>query len=353
VSFLSKALFAVAVGTALGLLATAAAVDRISLFGSVSSGPWVAYPALGSATIDPYARAALARSAYVPIGADEGLALTAARDDAGAGKRLMEFEAMIERHGGRLHVLEDGALVVAVTDADAATDQALKVARCALAVRALIGGFSLALVAGRATFSGPFPTGTAVERGVELDEERPPIGREQTAAVTGTTCTVRIDGNRPATLAEFATRSPVIAFHPEELSLSTGPAPGRRTLLDRLALFMDPTSADHRARYARALRARQQLLRKTAGSNPESAEIDAFEQLCAHHGAALTRARAAATLVRGKPTDQVPRAGRELAAVASALGYPDDADPGRFVDDYRRTTRHARTVVDRVFYEVD
>jgi glutamate-ammonia-ligase adenylyltransferase len=25
-------------------------------------------------------------------------------------------------------------------------------------------------------------------------------------------------------------------------------------------------------------------------------------------------------------------------------------DPGRFVDDYRRTTRHARTVVDQVFY---
>ena len=131
-------------------------------------------------------------------------------------------------------------------------------------------------------------------RFIEVDEELAPIGREQTAAVEGTACSVRIDGNRPASLAEFATRSPVIAFHPEELALSTGPAPGRRTLLDRLALFMDPTSADHRARYARALRARQQLLRKGAGSSLESADIDAFEQLCAHHGAALTRARALA-----------------------------------------------------------
>ncbi|RJQ72371.1 bifunctional [glutamine synthetase] adenylyltransferase/[glutamine synthetase]-adenylyl-L-tyrosine phosphorylase [Pseudonocardiaceae bacterium YIM PH 21723] len=63
-----------------------------------------------------------------------------------------------------------------------------------------------------------------------------------------------------------------------------------------------------------------------------------------------TRARNAVTLVRGKPTDQLPRTGREMIAVARSLGYPADADPGQFIDDYRRTTRHARTVVDRLFY---
>lgn len=130
------------------------------------------------------------------------------------------------------------------------------------------------------------------ETSAEPDPERPPIAREQTAAIEGATCSVRIDGNRPGSLAEFATRSPVIAFHPEELSLSTGPALGRRTLLDRLALFMDPASADHRARYTRALKARQQLLRR--GSSLDAGDIDAFEALCAQHGAALTRARAAA-----------------------------------------------------------
>lgn len=66
-----------------------------------------------------------------------------------------------------------------------------------------------------------------------------------------------------------------------------------------------------------------------------------------------TRARAAATLVRGKPTDQVPSSGHELVGVASALGYPIDADPGEFVDDYRRVTRRARAVVDRLFYLVE
>ncbi|MCP2262361.1 glutamate-ammonia-ligase adenylyltransferase [Streptoalloteichus tenebrarius] len=63
-----------------------------------------------------------------------------------------------------------------------------------------------------------------------------------------------------------------------------------------------------------------------------------------------TRARNAVTLVRGKPADQLPGSGRELAAVARALGYPASADPGEFVDDYRRTTRRARGVVERIFY---
>jgi glutamate-ammonia-ligase adenylyltransferase len=63
-----------------------------------------------------------------------------------------------------------------------------------------------------------------------------------------------------------------------------------------------------------------------------------------------SRARNAIFLVRGRPSDQLPRAGLELAGVARACGYGPDQDPGRFVDDYRRTTRRARTVVDRVFY---
>jgi glutamate-ammonia-ligase adenylyltransferase len=63
-----------------------------------------------------------------------------------------------------------------------------------------------------------------------------------------------------------------------------------------------------------------------------------------------TRARNAVTLVRGKPADQLPRSGRELAAVARAMGYPAGGDPGKFIDEYRRVTRRARAVVERVFY---
>lgn len=62
-----------------------------------------------------------------------------------------------------------------------------------------------------------------------------------------------------------------------------------------------------------------------------------------------TRARNATTVVRGKVSDQLPTAGRELAAVAAVLR--PDADPGGFVDAYRRTLRRARGVVERLFYE--
>jgi [glutamine synthetase] adenylyltransferase / [glutamine synthetase]-adenylyl-L-tyrosine phosphorylase len=63
-----------------------------------------------------------------------------------------------------------------------------------------------------------------------------------------------------------------------------------------------------------------------------------------------TRARNAVFLVRGRPSDQLPRPGVELAGVARASGYGPDADPGQFLDDYRRATRHARSVVEQVFY---
>ncbi|SNS44217.1 glutamate-ammonia-ligase adenylyltransferase [Geodermatophilus pulveris] len=62
------------------------------------------------------------------------------------------------------------------------------------------------------------------------------------------------------------------------------------------------------------------------------------------------RARNAVFLVRGRPSDQLPRPGVELAGVARASGYGPDAEPGQFLDDYRRATRQARGVVEQVFY---
>lgn len=52
-------------------------------FGEVRLGPWVAWPEIGSARIDPYARAVVARQGALPLGTGEGLALAATRDSEG------------------------------------------------------------------------------------------------------------------------------------------------------------------------------------------------------------------------------------------------------------------------------
>ncbi len=63
-----------------------------------------------------------------------------------------------------------------------------------------------------------------------------------------------------------------------------------------------------------------------------------------------TRVRNAIMLVRGRPSDQLPRRGPELAGVVRALGYGGRrGDPGEFLDEYLRTARRARQVVERVF----
>ncbi|MEV8156522.1 bifunctional [glutamine synthetase] adenylyltransferase/[glutamine synthetase]-adenylyl-L-tyrosine phosphorylase, partial [Streptomyces fradiae] len=62
-----------------------------------------------------------------------------------------------------------------------------------------------------------------------------------------------------------------------------------------------------------------------------------------------SRVRNGVMLVRGRAGDTFPADARELAAVGRYLGYgPGHA--GEMVDDYRRTTRRARAVVEQLFY---
>ncbi|WP_371481998.1 bifunctional [glutamine synthetase] adenylyltransferase/[glutamine synthetase]-adenylyl-L-tyrosine phosphorylase [Kitasatospora sp. NBC_00315] len=62
-----------------------------------------------------------------------------------------------------------------------------------------------------------------------------------------------------------------------------------------------------------------------------------------------SRVRAAVMLVRGRAGDSFPGDARELAGVARYLGY-GAGHSGELVDDYRRATRRARAVVEKVFY---
>jgi glutamate-ammonia-ligase adenylyltransferase len=66
-----------------------------------------------------------------------------------------------------------------------------------------------------------------------------------------------------------------------------------------------------------------------------------------------SRVRNALMIVRGRPTDQVPRQGVELAGLVRVIGGGSAGRAGEFVDDYLRTLRHARTVFERVFLGPD
>jgi glutamate-ammonia-ligase adenylyltransferase len=61
------------------------------------------------------------------------------------------------------------------------------------------------------------------------------------------------------------------------------------------------------------------------------------------------RIRDAVVLVRGRAADVLPTAQPALAAVASVLGYPPEAYQG-LLEDYRRSARRARKVMERLFY---
>jgi glutamate-ammonia-ligase adenylyltransferase len=61
----------------------------------------------------------------------------------------------------------------------------------------------------------------------------------------------------------------------------------------------------------------------------------------------VSRIRNAGFLVRGKPVSSLDELAHERAAAAALMGY-SESEP--LMDDYRRITRHARQVVERLFY---
>jgi glutamate-ammonia-ligase adenylyltransferase len=68
-----------------------------------------------------------------------------------------------------------------------------------------------------------------------------------------------------------------------------------------------------------------------------------------HAWRSVSRLRNAITLVTGRSGDQVPRDARERSAISSILGYGVGRSD-EMVNDYLRTTRRARAVVDRIFW---
>ncbi|HRJ70503.1 MAG TPA: DUF1214 domain-containing protein [Beijerinckiaceae bacterium] len=83
-------------GIAGGLGVTAWSVDSPPNFGVVEAGAWITRPKVGSTEADPYSRALHSAQGTIPLGASEGVELTAAVDSAG---RRLTAECAYRFHG--------------------------------------------------------------------------------------------------------------------------------------------------------------------------------------------------------------------------------------------------------------
>jgi DNA replication and repair protein RecF len=101
-----------------------------------------------------------------------------------------------------------------------------------------------------------------------------------------------VEDKRVSKFSGYAVQTPVVVFHPGDLTLVSGGAAERRTLLDRIGFFLDPTVADERGRYTKAQRGRQALLERRASV----AELEVFEALMAKSGVYLATMRQRAAL---------------------------------------------------------
>src|SRR3984893_8153877 len=74
-------LLALALATVVGLGATWMTATRGTDLGTLTIGAWTARPKTGTADVDPYSRASIARSGELPVGTGDGVAFSATTDD--------------------------------------------------------------------------------------------------------------------------------------------------------------------------------------------------------------------------------------------------------------------------------
>jgi DNA replication and repair protein RecF len=153
--------------------------------------------------------------------------------------------------------------------------------------------------------------------------------------------TIRIDGEPAKSQATLAERLGVLWLTPQmDRLFIEGPA-GRRRLLDRLVLGLDPTHAARVARYEQALRERSRLLRD--GSH-DSAWLGALEGIMAAEGVAVAAARCDAVerldRVCAASNGAFPRA--RLSLIGTLEGWLDTMPALAAEERFRTALAHSR-----------
>jgi tetratricopeptide (TPR) repeat protein/predicted Ser/Thr protein kinase len=119
---------------------------------------------------------------------------TVVLDEAQSGE--FAVPAAAARYKGRLTMLADGSMMIALASAGAATDLAAQAARCALSIRHTLS-VPIAVVSGRGVISPSLPVGELIDRAVALASAGAPQTihlDEATAALLGPELDVRRDG---------------------------------------------------------------------------------------------------------------------------------------------------------------
>lgn len=80
---IAPAILAMLIASVIGLGATWTTATHGVDVGTITIGAWTARPRIGTAEIDPYSRAAIARSGELPVGTGDGIAFLANADDNG------------------------------------------------------------------------------------------------------------------------------------------------------------------------------------------------------------------------------------------------------------------------------
>ncbi len=78
---ISTTLLALVLAAFVGIGTTWMTTTRGTEVGTLTIGAWTARPRTGTVDIDPYSRATIVRSGELPVGAGDGIAFTATKDD--------------------------------------------------------------------------------------------------------------------------------------------------------------------------------------------------------------------------------------------------------------------------------
>jgi DNA replication and repair protein RecF len=136
------------------------------------------------------------------------------------------------------------------------------------------------------------------------------VGTGREAGESGERRVIRIDGEPTRGQAVLAERFGVLWLTPAMDRLFVEGPGGRRRLMDRLVLGLDPAHAARVARYEQALRERSRLLRAVSqGGRSDPAWLAALEEIMAAEGVALAAAR----------RDAIERLDLECAAAIGAF----------------------------------